>query len=241
MDRTLILIPAYNEERTLATVVAGLRQVLPEADLLVVDDGSRDRTAALGRELGATVVCHPWNMGYGTAIQTGYKYARVHDYACLVQLDGDGQHDPASIPGLLAPVLSGEADFALGSRFLQNGGYRPSWPRRLGMALFRRLVSLVVGQPISDSTSGFQAFNARVIDFLTGDFFPCDYPDADLLILLHRARFRIVERPVRMFPSATGQSMHGGLRPVYYVFKMCLSIGVTLLRSRRSLLQGEKP
>ncbi len=238
MKQILVLIPAFNEEKSLTKVVQGVRENLPDADLLVVNDGSRDKTAGVARQLGVTVVSHPWNMGYGTAVQTGYKYARDKGYDFLVQIDADGQHDPASIVDLLKPVRTGEADFALGSRFLGKGDYRPSWPRRLGMGLFRKLVSVIIRQPISDSTSGFQAFNSRVVAFLTGDLFPCDYPDADLIILLHRARFRIVERPVRMYASHTGQSMHNGLKPLYYFFKMSLSIGVTLLRSKRHIQGG---
>lgn len=233
MNRLLILIPAYNEEMTLPRVVAGIRAAVPSADLLVVNDGSRDGTAAVARELGATVVSHPWNMGYGVALQTGYKYASRTGYPFLVQIDGDGQHDPHSIPALLEPVLSGQADFVIGSRFFPGSGYRPSGARRLGMLLFRCLVSTLIGQRLSDTTSGFQACNARVIAFLTRDSFPCDYPDADLLLLLHRAGFRLAERPVKMFPSDTGKSMHSGLKPLYYVFKMFLSIGVTLIRSDR--------
>lgn len=180
------------------------------------------------------MVSHPFNMGYGVAVQTGYKYALRQGYEALVQMDGDGQHDPAFISQLLAPVLTGEADFALGSRFLGVESYEPSLARRLGMAFFRRLVSRLIGQRITDSTSGFQAFNRRVIRFFTSEVFPCDYPDADMLITLHRAGFRIREVPVRMHASATGKSMHSGLRPFYYMFKMLLSIFVTLLRKKEA-------
>jgi hypothetical protein len=148
-------------------------------------------------------------------------------------MDGDGQHDPDCIPQLLAPVLAGETDFVLGSRFLGIESYEPSLSRRVGMAFFRRLVSWLIGQRITDSTSGFQAFNRRVIRFFTTEVFPCDYPDADMLLTLHRAGFRIREVPVRMFASATGKSMHAGWKPLYYMFKMLLSIAVTLLRKKQ--------
>ncbi len=228
---TLVIIPAFNEAPRIAAVVAGVRAIVPGADIVVVDDGSSDETASAAAGAGATVLRHPFNLGYGVTIQTGYKYALSHDYQWLVQIDGDGQHDPAGIPSLLAPLRAGEADFVLGSRFLGGASYRPSWPRRLGMAFFRRIVALVIRQPVTDSTSGFQAFNREVVRFFSGDLFPCDYPDADVLISLHLAGFRIREVPVRMRVSPAGKSMHGGLKPFYYVFKMLLSIAVTLLRS----------
>ncbi|MDX2480839.1 MAG: hypothetical protein QNK24_10950, partial [Desulfuromusa sp.] len=130
-------------------------------------------------------------------------------------------------------VLDGETDFALGSRFLNLESYEPSLARRIGMLLFRHVVSWIIGQQITDSTSGFQAFNHRVIRFFTSEAFPCDYPDADVLLALHRAGHRIEEVPVRMYSSPDGKSMHDGLRPLYYIFKMSLSLFVTLLRKKR--------
>ena len=233
MPQTLVIIPAYNEAPRIAAVIAGVRAVVADATIVVIDDGSHDGTALVAAEAGARVLCHPFNMGYGVAIQTGYKYALSAGCDWLVQIDGDGQHDPAGIPALLEPLQGGTVDFVLGSRFLGGISYRPPLLRRLGMTFFRRIVALVIRQPISDCTSGFQAFNREVIGFFTSDLFPCDYPDADVLISLHLAGFRIREVPVRMSPSASGKSMHSGIKPVYYVFKMLLSICVTLLRSHR--------
>lgn len=233
MPRVLILIPAYNEAARIAGVIDGIRRAVPDADLLVVDDGSRDTTVDVVRGAGAAVLSHPFNMGYGVTIQTGYKYAWSEGYDYLVQIDGDGQHDPSFIPSLLAPVAAGDTDVAVGSRFLEVESYRPSFSRRLGILFFRRLVSTLIGRTMTDPTSGYQAFNREVIRFFTTDVFPCDYPDADMLITLNLAGFRIREVPVRMFANAEGASMHSGLKPLYYVFKMCLSILVTLLRARR--------
>lgn len=233
MSKTLVIIPAYNEAPRIAVVIAGVRGVVADATIVVIDDGSCDGTATAAATAGATVLRHPFNMGYGVAIQTGYKYALAHDFDWLVQIDGDGQHDPAGIPALLEPLRSGTVDFVLGSRFLSGFSYRPPLLRRLGMTFFRRIVALVIRQPVSDCTSGFQAFNREVIGFFTSDLFPCDYPDADVLISLHLAGFRIREVPVHMSASASGKSMHSGIKPVYYVFKMLLSICVTLLRSHR--------
>jgi len=231
MGKILVLIPAFNEAEGIGSVVAKVRQAVVDCDILVVNDGSGDRTAAAAEAAGAIVVSHPYNLGYGVAIQTGYKYALEQGYDFLVQIDGDGQHDPAWIPALLQPVQAGSADFVNGSRFLDRESYRPPLARRLGMAFFRGLVSMLIGQRLSDCTSGYQAFNREVIRFFTADMFPCDYPDADVLISLHRAGFSIREVPVRMYVNAAGRSMHGGIRPLYYMVKMLLSIFVTLLRS----------
>jgi len=232
MSDVLILIPAYNEERAIGRVIENIRGVVgTTADIVVINDGSSDNTSGEADRTGAIVVSHPYNMGYGAAIQTGYKYARNKGYLYLVQLDADGQHDPSCIPALLAPVVAGKADIAIGSRFL-GSSYRPPFIRRVGMVLFSGIVSLVTKNAVSDTTSGFQAFNRDVISFFTSDLFPVDYPDADMLIMLHRAGFDMVEIPVKMFENSEKKSMHSGIKPLYYTFKMLLSIFVTLLRSR---------
>ncbi len=233
MADTLVIIPAFNEAEGIAAVIDRVRLVVPDADILVVNDGSRDETARRAEQAGAVVLSHTFNMGYGVTIQTGYKYAYAHGYEYLVQIDGDGQHDPSFIPGLLAPVRSGDVDFAIGSRFLWHDSYRPSFTRRLGILFFRKLVTVIIGRSITDPTSGFQAFNRSVIKFFSTDVFPCDYPDADMLITLNLAGFRIRELPVRMFANPSGKTMHSGIKPLYYMFKMCLSIVVTLLRNRQ--------
>ncbi len=228
----MVLIPAYNEGGRIAQVVEAVRRAAPEFDIVVVNDGSGDDTAASAAATGATVVSHPFNMGYGVAIQTGYKYACSQGYDFIVQMDGDGQHDPAYLHDLLQPIVAGESDFTIGSRFLEVESYEPSLARRIGMALFRKTVSWLTGMRITDSTSGYQAFNREVARFFTTEVFPCDYPDADMLITLHRAGFSIREIPVRMYANAEGKSMHGGWKSLYYIFKMFLSIFVTLLRKR---------
>ena len=228
---TIIIIPAYNEENRIAAVITGVRASAPEADVVVINDCSRDTTVKVARQAGAIVVSHPFNMGYGAAIQTGYKYARDKGYDVLVQLDADGQHDPSCIPALLSPVMAGAADIVIGSRFLGNS-YRPPLARRVAKTIFRRIVTTVTGANITDTTSGFQAFNRKVICFFATDIFPIDYPDADMLIMLHRAGFRMSEVPVQMFANSEGKSMHSGLKPMYYMFKMLLSIFVTLLRAK---------
>jgi glycosyltransferase involved in cell wall biosynthesis len=230
--RILVLIPAYNEEKTLGRVLTDLERVARGCDVLVVDDGSRDQTCEVARLHGAIVIRHPFNMGYGAALQTGYKYAAgARRYDVLVQMDGDGQHDPSFVTDLARRILEGEVDACVGSRFLTGEGYIPPFARRLGMVLFGYIASVVTGRRVTDPTSGYQALSRRVFEFFQTDLFPTDYPDADMLILLHQAGFRVEERSVAMRASTTGQSMHSGiLKPMFYVFKMLLSIGVTLLR-----------
>jgi glycosyltransferase involved in cell wall biosynthesis len=235
--RLLVVIPAYNEEKGIGTVIEGIGREVPEAQILVVDDGSADRTADRAREAGAAVARHPFNLGYGAALQTGYRYATRKGYDLLVQMDGDGQHDPASIGRLLEPIRLGKADVAIGSRFLaadgreiSGGHYKVPLARRIGIGLFRSITALIIGQRVTDPTSGFQAMQKAVFGLFTGEAFPADYPDADVIIMLHRSGFRIVEVPVRMFENAERKSMHSGFKPLYYIFKMFLSIFVTLMR-----------
>jgi glycosyltransferase involved in cell wall biosynthesis len=240
-DRVLIVVPAYNEERNIGPVIGGVREVVPDADILVVDDGSSDDTALMARQAGAGVISLPFNLGYGVALQAGFKYALARDYDYVVQMDADGQHEPASVLDLIEEVRKGSADVVLGSRFLGPSTFKPRFARRVGILLFRAIVSRVVGQRITDPTSGYQALNRRVLALYATDVYPIDYPDADVLIMVHFAGFRIREIPVVMYPGAANRkSMHSGLRPFYYVFKMFLSIVVTLMRERRYEVGGKQ-
>lgn len=225
----LVLIPAFNEEQSLPAVVPGVRQVLPEATVLVVDDGSWDRTSDVARRLGARVVRHPVNLGYGAALQTGYRFALLHGYSCVLQMDADGQHEPSCLRDLLRALEEDDHDLVLGSRFLEGSArYGIPWARRVGMVVFSAISGAVLGRRISDPTTGFQALRAPVVRFYAeGAFFPPDFPDADVLIRTGRAGFRVGEIPVTMH-AGEGPSMHGGLRPVYYVCKMLLSILIVL-------------
>lgn len=230
--RLLTIIPAFNEEGSVGCVVEEVLRTLPGVDVLVVDDGSADRTAQEARTAGAHVLSMPLNSGYGAALQAGYKYAVRQEYDVVAQLDADGQHSAAFLPRLLERLHADRVDVVIGSRFLdRDGHYRPSAARKAGMAIFSRIASVVMRQHVSDPTSGYQVMRLAVARFYCTDVYPADYPDADMLILLHRSGFRVSEVGVRMeMPS--GKSMHSGHRSVYYVYKMCLSIFVTLLRRR---------
>ncbi len=219
----IVLVPAYNEEDTLPGVVGRIRAVRPEAEIVVVNDGSRDHTGRAAAEAGARVLHHPFNMGYGAALQTGYKYALESDVDVIVQMDADGQHDPDEIATILAPIESGEADLVIGSRFLEPGGYQMDASRDLGRRVFATL-GRWLGIDVTDPTSGFQALNRRTLDLYAGDFFPHDYPDVDVLVLAFRNGLRIRECAVRMHASPRASTLHGGTRAFYYVYKMLLSL-----------------
>ena len=224
-----IIIPAYNEAGRIATSIAGIRK-FGNADVVIVNDGSDDDTAGEAKAAGARVIELPFNLGYGAALQTGFKYALDKGYEFAVQMDADGQHDPLSIEALISPVLKDEVDVVIGSRFLDKGNYKAPFVRRMGMYFFGIITSVVTGRRITDPTSGFQALNKKVMEFYASDAYPADYPDADVIIMLYRQGFRFKEVPVIMH-NAAKRSMHGGiLKPLYYIFKMMLSIFVTLLR-----------
>jgi len=229
----LVIIPALNEAATVAGVIGEIRRHAPGMDILVVDDSSTDGTRAAARDAGAIVVSHPINLGDGAARQTGFKYARTKGYSRVVTVDGDGQHDPRSIPDLLACLDLNEADVVIGSRFTpgdRTERYRAPFDRRLGMIFFAKVTSALIGQPITDTTSGYRAMNARSLALFATDWFPQTFPDADLLFIAHRAGLRITEIHAHFREDPSGRSIHSGITPVYYVFKMCLSLFVNMLR-----------
>jgi glycosyltransferase involved in cell wall biosynthesis len=232
---TLIIIPAYNEAGTIPNVVTSIRSLYPRYEILVVDDGSTDDTALLAERAGARVISHPFNMGYGVSLQTGYKYAVRKGYSYLCQMDGDGQHDPKGIEKLLAPVRNGSVDIALGSRFLGSHAYHQSVYRSIGICLFRLVLFILSGQRITDPTTGFQAMNRKVLTVFITDIFPSDYPDADVIMLVSILGFKISEVPVTMYAKADGKSMHNNpIKAFYYVFKMLLSMLLTRMRKYSS-------
>ncbi len=224
-----VLIPAYNEADRIAATIAGIRDCC-SAEIVVISDGSSDSTATKVRETGSVVIELPFNLGYGAALQTGYQYALKRGYDFAIQMDADGQHDPAFIPALMEEVQTGTADVAIGSRFLGQGVYHLSVTRKAGVLFFRGLASLLTRQTVTDPTSGFQGINRKAMEFYASEAYPVDFPDADVLIMLHRQGLRFVEVPVKMNPNTKKKTMHSGLVPVYYLFKMMLSIVVTLLR-----------
>lgn len=228
--RVLAVVPAYNEERAIGAIVDEIRAFDPSFDVVVVDDGSADATSRVAAAHGAAVVTLPYNLGIGGAVQTGFKYALEHGYELAVRLDGDGQHDPAELPKLLAPVERGDADIVTGSRFADGSPtHRPPLARRIGIMWFARLVSLLTRQRVTDTTSGFQALNERGIALFAGEY-PSDYPEVEATVLVYKHRLRLEEVPVRMREREHGESSITFIRSVYYMLKVTLALLVAMLR-----------
>ncbi|MEZ5066682.1 MAG: glycosyltransferase family 2 protein [bacterium] len=227
--RTLAIVPAFDEEGSVGGVVRDLR-ALGGVDVVVVNDGSRDETSRVAREAGAVVLDLPFNLGIGAAVQTGYQWARDHDYDVAVQVDGDGQHLASEIPRLLAPIAAGAADLVLGSRYVERTDYRASRSRRAGMLMFSALVSGATGRRFHDTTSGFRAASRPVIRYLARHY-PQDYPEVEALVLLSRAGFRVTEVACEFRERLAGQSTITPVRSAYYVVKVSLAILLGLLRS----------
>lgn len=229
--KVLVVIPAYNEEKNIAMVVDRVREAYPTADIVVVNDGSADATVEAAEATGAGVISLPFNLGIGGAVQTGYKYAKDHNYDLAVQVDGDGQHNPQSISDLLEPLIRDEADLAVGSRYIKDLGYKTPFSRRMGMLLFSWVISVILRQRITDTTSGFRAVNKEAIRFLA-DYYPTDYPEVEALVIMHYAKFRIKEVPVLMQQRQSGSSSITIFRSVYYMVKVFLAIFIWLLREK---------
>jgi len=230
--RRIAIVPAYQEEAVIASLVLEIKSFDPSLDIVVVDDGSTDRTAASAAAAGAAVVRLPYNLGIGGAVQTGFKYALERGYDIAFRLDGDGQHDPAELPKLLEPLAREDADVVVGSRFA--GGdreYRPPFARRAGIRWFAGLVSLLTRQQLTDTTSGFQAVNARGIRLFAADY-PHDYPEVEAAVMVVRHRLRILEVPVRMRERELGASSITTVRSLYYAIKVTLALLVGIFRRR---------
>ncbi len=229
--RRIAIVPALNEEHSVARVIAELRDFDPGLDIVVVDDGSVDGTSRVAAANGARVLRLPFNLGIGGAVQTGFRFAFENGYDIAVRVDGDGQHDPAQLGLVLEPVLRGDADIAVGSRFADVGvaGYRSSRTRRVGIRLLAAVVSRIVGQRVTDTTSGFQALNARGIAIFAADY-PHDYPEVEATVMVHKHRLRLAEVPVRMREREHGTSSITALRSVYYVLKVTLALLVGMVR-----------
>ena len=229
--RGVAIVPALNEERTIARVIAELRAFDASLEVVVVDDGSTDRTAEEAHEAGARVLRLPFNLGIGGAVQTGFRYAHENGHDFAVRVDGDGQHDPSQLAAVVEPVLRGEADIVVGSRYLspRGEGYRSTVPRRIGITILARMVSFLTRQRITDPTSGFQALDRKAIALFAADY-PHDYPEVEAIVLVERHRLRLVEVPIAMRPRTAGQSSIRTLSSVYYMVKVLLALFVGSFR-----------
>lgn len=228
--RVLVIIPAYNEQETIASVVSSLRAHVPDYDLVVIDDGSTDDTAKTVRGLpGVELVRLSYNLGIGNAVQTGFKYALRHGYDIAIQCDADGQHPVSQMKSLVDRLEQGDADMVIGSRYVAHSAYVPSMSRRIGKSLLSRLVNFAIGGGITDTTSGFRAVNRRALRVLARHY-PDDYPEAEALVILHRSGLRAVEIPVEMQPRQGGVSSIRPVHAAYYMVKVAMAICIDRVR-----------
>ncbi len=229
-----VVIPAFNEERSIAKVIHRVRSIFPQAHIAVVNDGSRDETAVRAHSAGATVLNLPFNCGYGVALHTGLLWAYREGAELVLAQDADGQHDAVEALKLVAPVASGEADLVLGSRYLENAvRYRVPISRRFGSWVFARTVSSLTGLPLTDPTTGFQAMNRKTLRVYAelADF-PARTPDADLILYAKRSGCRILEKSTAMYEDESNDSMHGLLKSLFYVPNMFVSLlGMLLIKT----------
>lgn len=230
MESYLIIVPAYNEENHLGRVLTDIRDIDLNADIVVVNDGSTDNTSNIAREKGAMVLDIPFNIGYGGALQTGFRFAAERGYDFVITMDGDAQHDPYSVKSLLECRDREDADVVIGSRFLE-GAYKMDIARKIGVLVFSGIARFYTGVNFTDPTSGFQLISRKVFTYLSEkDNYPLDYPDVNIIMALHKKRFKVREAPVRMIEKPGGKSMHSGLKPLAYITRMFLAVLMVLLR-----------
>jgi glycosyltransferase involved in cell wall biosynthesis len=227
--KTLVIIPALNEEGSVASVIARVHQVIPWADVVVVNDGSTDETGRIAEQAGAIVLHLPYNVGIGASVQTGFMFADLQGYEIVVRNDGDGQHAAREITEVIHALQEHDVDIVIGSRYLEDRGYTGTPLRRLGSFILATLISRIIGQRVTDPTSGFTACNRRAIR-LFAQVYPHDYPEPESIVILHRAGLKLREIPVSMKPRKHGQSSITPVRSAYYMIKVILAILVGLLR-----------
>jgi glycosyltransferase involved in cell wall biosynthesis len=236
----LAVVPAYNEADSVTSVVDSLRERAARFDVIVIDDGSTDDTATRAREAGADVVALPFNLGIGGAVQTGFQYALEHGYDYMAQVDGDGQHEPGELETLLRTMQADRGlDVVCGSRFLSaESSYQAPISRRTGIHLFAFTLSKILGQRITDPTSGFRLYNRRAISLFAHDY-PHDYPEVEAVLMLHAHRLRLSEVSVQMHPRDGGRSSITRTRSLYYMIKVSLALLVGLMRRHAVVEPGD--
>lgn len=226
--KCLIIVPAFNESRSVGKLVRRLNRLLPLCHVLVIDDGSTDDT--LRRiPAGASVVSLPFNLGIGGAMQTGYRFAALHGYDAAVQVDGDGQHRPSEVRKLLEALLNEDADLVVGSRFLEEKRFKSSLPRMTGIRVLSTWIRVLCGLKITDCTSGFRAVNQKVIRAYA-HWYPEDYPEPEVVLLLHRSKFKVIEIPVKMRRRMYGRSSISLAHGLFYVLKVSVCLFLDMVR-----------
>jgi len=232
MSKVLIIIPAYNEERSIENVIREVKSANSNYDILVINDGSSDNTSKIAKTCGVKVIDLPFNLGIGGAVQTGFIYAKNEYYDIAVQLDGDGQHDSRFIKDLIVLIENQEADMVIGSRFKGNTNYKIPILRKIGMIFFSKFIKILTGLDIKDTTSGFRAVNRRVIEYFS-ERYPLDYPEVDVIVRLYKKGFKIKEIPVYMNARKYGRSSITPLKAIYYMVKVSFALFINYLRSEK--------
>jgi glycosyltransferase involved in cell wall biosynthesis len=227
--KLMVLIPAYNEEGAIGSVVAEVRGVMPGTPILVVDDCSKDATIHRAREAGARVLTLPYHLGLGGCVQAGYRLAYELGFDFVIRVDGDGQHDPRDIPKILAALQRERCEMVIGSRFVDGTGEHTSAVRGLAIVFFRAVLRPILGKQVRDPTSGFVGVNRTALDVFSRTF-PLEYPEIEALVVLQRRRFRFVEIPCRMRPRKAGRSTITAVKSVYYMVHVLLGVFVNVLK-----------
>lgn len=230
--KVLVIIPCYNEEENIERVVSDLRRAAPDVDYLIVNDCSTDRSAAICRKNEFSYLSLPINLGIGGGVQSGYLYAKENDYDITVQMDGDGQHDPAYLQAVIEPVARGELDMCIGSRFLKKEGFQTSFMRRMGIRILSALLRILCGVKILDVTSGFRACSKQ-LTALYAQNYAQDYPEPEAIITAVLSGYRVGEAPVQMRERMGGASSINALKSVYYMVKVTISLVVFRITTPR--------
>lgn len=230
--KILVIVPAYNEEESLPSLLQEIQRY--GYDVVVINDASKDATATVAASLGVPVLSLAANLGIGGSVQTGFKYAVNGQYEIVVQIDGDGQHDPAWIENIVAPICGGTADCVIGSRYVPNNldsEYKTPLARRLGMYFSTSILFLATGIRINDTTSGLRALNRTAFEYFAGSY-PVDHPEAEALLMLYQKGFRISEVPVRMRSRAHGQSLFNFAKATIYPLRVVVGFTGLLLKKK---------
>jgi len=229
--RALVIVPAYNEAETIHRVMRDLRRHAPWADVVVINDGSKDATSFRARQAGAKVLDLPVNLGIGGAVQTGFRYAYEQGYDLAFQFDGDGQHRARRLAELARPILEGHTDLVIGSRFLRPRGMTAYGMRLVGIKILARAITVIGKQPITDPTSGFRAAGRRAIQLFAHEY-PQDYPEPESLVLVWRQGLNVREVPAAMRRRRGGVSSIRLWNGVHYMAKVLLAIVMDTLKGR---------
>ncbi len=241
MTKGLIIMPAYNEAENIGRVLDEVLGQNLNADIVVVNDGSADATEAVAKSRGVKVITHPFNLGYGAALQTGFKYASIRGYEYVVQFDSDGQHRAEDLFKIICSLENKEADIIIGSRFMEGGNFGAGISKKIVIRMMCALIKLITGAAITDPTSGFKGYLRQIYRYYSEyNHFPDDYPDADILVKMLKMGYTVRELPISARRREHGVSMHSGLKPLVYLLQILLSILIITIRNEKPASKGEQ-